>query len=178
MASHDLQEPLRSMTGFLQLVERRYKARLTEEAQAYIQRSVDAAARMQAMIQSLLALSRIQRHNVQFQETDCRVALERALANLQKSVDQSGLRVSFDPLPTVQADGSQLAIVLQNLISNAIKYRSDEPPKVHISCQESEKYWLFSVRDNGIGIDSRYGEQIFLVFQRLHTQSEYPGSHQ
>ena len=177
IASHDLQEPLRMVTSYLQLLERRYKGHLDENADDFIAYAVDGAARMQMLIQDLLTYSRVSTRARPFEPTDCDDVLDHALANLKLAVDESGATVTFDDLPTVAADATQLTQVFQNLIGNAIKFRKkDEPPRIHISAEHKGTKWLFSVQDNGIGIAPEHTERVFLIFQRLHTREEYPGT--
>jgi light-regulated signal transduction histidine kinase (bacteriophytochrome) len=182
VASHDLREPLRMVTSYVQLLARRYQGRLDADANEFIAYAVDGATRMQALINDLLAYSRVGTRGKPFEPTDCETILEQALTNLQVAIEESGAAVTHDPLPTVVADGTQLVQLFQNLIGNAIKFRSEEPPRVHVSASETfevsktSKVWRVSVQDNGIGIDPEYHERIFLIFQRLHTREEYPGT--
>ena len=176
VASHDLQEPLRMVNSYTQLLEKRYKGRLDSDADEFIGYAVDGATRMQALISDLLAYSRVGTQGKDFEQVDCEVVVDRALANLQGAIEESGAAVTRDRLPTVLADASQLGQVTQNLIGNAIKYSGDKPPEVHIGAESRNGEWLFSVRDNGIGIDPKYAERVFLIFQRLHTKGEYPGT--
>jgi PAS domain S-box-containing protein len=176
VASHDLQEPLRMVTSYLQLLEQRYRDRLDGAAIEFIDFAVDGAARMKTLINDLLAFSRLSTHGETFAPTNCETVLERVLADLRLSIVENGARVTHDPLPTLQADPSQMERVFQNLIGNAIKFHGDQPPAIHIGAQRQPGEWLFSVRDNGIGIDPKYFERIFLIFQRLHTRDKYPGT--
>ena len=176
VASHDLQEPLRMVTSYLQLLERRYKANLDQDASDFIAFAVDGAARMQTLIQDLLTYSRVGTRGASFEPTDCPAVLEQVLQNLEVAIDESGAEVSSGPLPTLSADASQLAQLLQNLIGNAIKFRGDSPPRIQVGAEPRSDHWLFSVRDNGIGIDPQYSERIFQVFQRLHGIGQYPGT--
>jgi PAS domain S-box-containing protein len=175
-ASHDLQEPLRSVAGFTRLLEKRYEGKLDKKADEFINNIIDDVKRMQIMIKDLLEYSRIDTRGEIFEVTDCSVALGGAIYNLRSAVEKSGLQLTYDALPTLIADGSQLKRLFQNLISNAIKFRSDKIPKVHISSRREGNHWLFSVQDNGIGIHPQDFSQIFLIFRRLHTSEEYPGS--
>ncbi len=175
IASHDLQEPLRMISSYLQLIERRYKGRLDKDADEFIAYAVDGASRLQSMINGLLAYSRVGTRSNPFEPTDFKVILEQALANLKVAIEESGAVITHDPLPTVTVDASQLVMVLQNLISNAIKFRGKEPPGIHISAERKDNEWLFSVRDNGMGIDPEYIDRIFVIFRRLHGR-EYPGT--
>jgi light-regulated signal transduction histidine kinase (bacteriophytochrome) len=176
VASHDLQEPLRMITGYTQLLEKRYGDKLDQSAKEYIGFAVDGAKRMQGLIHDLLTYSRVGSKGKAFAWTDCEAVLEKVLAGLQVAVTECGARVTHDPLPTVLGDDIQLGQLLQNLIGNAIKYRDSRLPEVHVSCRQQEADWVFSVRDNGIGIGAQYGERIFQIFQRLHTRSEYEGT--
>jgi len=176
VASHDLQEPLRIVSGYLQLIERRYKGKLAAEADEFINFAVEGAARMQALIQDLLAYSRVGTQGRRFAPTDCEKVFERAVGNLGRAVTDSGATVTHDPLPTVLADATQLVQVFQNLIGNAIKFRGAEPPRIHVAARPQDGRWLFSVRDNGIGLEPQYAERIFVLFQRLHPRDKYPGT--
>jgi len=176
LTSHDLQEPLRMVSSYLQLLERRYKGRLTSDADEFIAYAVDGATRMRKMINDLLDYSRGSTRRKPFQPTKCEAVLERALANLRVVIEESGTVVTHHPLPTVMADDVQLLQLFQNLIGNAIKFRSQEPPRVYVSAEQKGNEWVFSIRDNGIGIDPEYAERIFQVFQRLHSRAEYPGT--
>jgi signal transduction histidine kinase len=176
IASHDLQEPLRSVSGYLQLLERRYKDKLDTDAERFITRAVDASFRMQTQINDLLAYSRVDSRGKPFEPTDCTSVVDRVVANLQAAIDISGAVVAYNSLPTIMADASQMAQLFQNLIGNAIKFRNDKPPEIHIGAERKNGEWLFSVCDNGIGIDPQYSERIFQVFQRLHSSTEYPGT--
>jgi signal transduction histidine kinase len=176
VASHDLQEPLRMVASYTQLLAKRYKGKLDQDADEFIAYAVNGANRMQALIQDLLAFSRVDRHGQQFERTSVETLLCYALDNLKGAIEDSGAVVTYDSLPDVIADERQLLHVLQNLLSNAIKFRGPEPPRIHVSAERRGDEWLFSVRDNGIGIDPQYGERIFVIFQRLHTNAEYPGT--
>ena len=176
VASHDLQEPLRMISGFSQLLARRYQGTLGPEADEFIGYVVDGTNRMQRLINDLLAYSRVGTRGGKFEPTDVSVALERALQNLRAAIEESGALVSRDPLPTVTADGIQLAQIFQNLIGNAVKFRGEPRPKVHVSARLDDGEWIFSVKDNGIGIDPKYFDRIFTIFQRLHGNTEYPGT--
>ncbi len=176
VASHDLQEPLRMISSYVQLLERRYKNMLDEEADEFIGYAVGGAHRMETLIKDLLAYSRVGTHGKPFAPTDCENILREVMANLQLRIEGSGAEVTHDPLPTLVADGTQLVQLFQNLISNAIKFRSVAAPRIHIAAERRGEEWLFSVRDNGIGIDPQYVERIFVIFQRLHTAAKYPGT--
>jgi two-component system, sensor histidine kinase and response regulator len=176
VASHDLQEPLRMVATYTQLLAERYRGRLDDNADKYIHYAVDGALRMQALVQDLLTFSRIGRQGTDLQSTDCNVVVETAVKNLRTVVDESKARVTHDSLPTVIADGSQLLQVFQNLIGNALKFRGPDPPAIHVGASKKGREWVFSVADNGIGIAPEFAEQIFVIFKRLHTRAEYPGS--
>jgi PAS domain S-box-containing protein len=176
VVSHDLQEPLRAVTGFTQLLIQEYQDQLDESAQEYITYIVDAAVRMRQLIYDLLAYSRTSSCLQNVAPTDCNAVVREAIANLQVAIVQSNATITHDPLPTVSADKTQLLQLFQNLISNAVKFRRDERPQVHISVQLRNQEWLFAVRDNGIGIQAMYLEEIFEVFKRLHTRSEVSGT--
>jgi light-regulated signal transduction histidine kinase (bacteriophytochrome) len=174
IASHDLQEPLRMISSYLQLIERRYKNKLDADADEFIAFAVDGANRLQTMINALLEYSRIDTHGKPFELVDCNIVLKRALANLKIAIGESGAVITNDSLPTVISDGSQLMQMFQNLIGNAVKFRSNKPMHIHISARQDVNEWLFSLRDNGIGIEPEYNERIFTIFKRLHGR-EYPG---
>ncbi|MCL4204549.1 MAG: HAMP domain-containing protein [Pirellulaceae bacterium] len=176
VASHDLQEPLRMVSSYLQLLQRKYQGQLDASADKYIAYAVDGAARMQRMINDLLAYSRVMTRGKAPEPTDCERAWADALANLERRIHESAAVVTHDPLPTVHADASQLIQVFQNLVGNAIKYHGAETPHVHASAQRQPGQWVFSVRDNGIGIEPQYFERIFVIFQRLHGKEEYSGT--
>jgi len=176
VASHDLQEPLRAVAGMVQLLGQRYKGKLDERADEYINHAVEAAGRMQNLINDLLDYSRVDRLGKPFVSTDLERSLDLALANLQLAIRESHAEITRDALPTVTADPGQLTQVFQNLIGNAIKFRGERTPQIHVSAEKLENGWRFGVRDNGIGIEPQYFERVFLVFQRLHTRREYPGT--
>jgi PAS domain S-box-containing protein len=176
VSSHDLQEPLRMVASYLQLLEQRYKGRLDADADEFIAYAVDGAKRMQRLINDLLAFSRVRTKGKEFTKTDCSRVLGQAIANLQAAIEESGAVLTNDSLPIVEADETQLVQLFQNLLDNAIKFRRKEPPRVHISAKRKGEEWLFSVIDNGIGIDPQYAERIFVIFQRLHEKGEYPGT--
>lgn len=176
VASHDLQEPLRMVTSYLQLLERRYKDRLDTDANEFIGYAVDGATRMQTLINDLLTYSRVGSRGSSFESTDVSAVLSRAITNLKIAIDESSTVLTHDLLPTIIADASQLVQLFQNLISNAIKFRSQKPLKIHIGVEHRDQEWRFSIQDNGIGIDPQYTERIFLIFQRLHSRAEYSGT--
>jgi light-regulated signal transduction histidine kinase (bacteriophytochrome) len=176
VASHDLQEPLRMVATYTQLLAERYQGKLDADADKYIRYAVDGALRMQQLVQDLLAFSRAGRQNSAPRRTDCNLALQAALNNLQAAIQESGAVVRPDQLPVVVADSSEIVQVFQNLIGNAIKFRGSQPPVVRVSAKAKEKEWVFSVADNGIGIAAEHVENVFVVFRRLHTRAEYPGN--
>jgi light-regulated signal transduction histidine kinase (bacteriophytochrome) len=176
VASHDLQEPLRMIANYTQLLAERYRGRLDEQADKYIAYSVDGAVRMQALIQDLLKLSRVSTVSIELKATECRDVVGQAVKNLQAAVEESGAAVNFHGLPVVMADPSQLTQVFQNLIANAIKFRGAEKPLVQIEAEKKEHEWVFAVSDNGIGIPAESWEDIFVIFRRLHTRDEYAGN--
>ncbi len=175
VASHDLQEPLRAVAGSVQLLQRRYEGQLDARADQFIAHAVDGARRMQTLIEDLLTFSRIENRGGQLQSVTSISTLETALANLAVAIKESQAQITHDPLPTVIADPTQLALLFQNLIGNAIKFRR-EMPRIHISAWRQVDRWVFAVRDNGIGIEAQYFERIFGIFQRLHTRTEYAGT--
>ncbi|MBD1922960.1 PAS domain S-box protein [Microcoleus sp. FACHB-831] len=176
VASHDLQEPLRMVASYTQLLSRRYKGKLDEDADEFIAFAVDGANRMQKLIKDLLEYSRIGTRGKQFAPVECESIFEDAIANLQIAIEESGAIVKRDALPTVWGDSTQLGQLLQNLIGNAIKFCGNPPPRIHVSAQKGENEWIFSVRDNGIGIEPDQRDRIFVIFQRLHSRAEYPGT--
>jgi len=176
VASHDLQEPLRMVSSYLQLLERRYKGKFDSDADEFISYAVDGASRMQMMINDLLQYSRVSTKGRPFKSTDCESVLERALTNLKMTIEESRAVVTHTPLPKIMADDIQLVQLLQNLIANAIKFRGKKSPRIHLSVKREESRWVFSVKDNGIGIAPEYTERIFEIFQRLHSRKDYPGT--
>jgi signal transduction histidine kinase len=177
VASHDLQEPLRMVAGYMQLMARRYKGRLDEDADQFIGYAVGGAMRMQQLINDLLAYSRVGTRGKPFEPTACGQVVGQILANLQVAIQETGAVVTHDGLPTVEGDPVQLAQLFQNLLGNAIKFRKPgEPPRIHVRAQRNGAEWVFAVSDNGIGIDPRYQERIFVIFQRLHSEHEYAGT--
>ncbi|HKA53104.1 MAG TPA: PAS domain S-box protein [Candidatus Binatia bacterium] len=176
VASHDLQEPLRMVAAFVDLLARRYQGHLDKEAAEFIGYALDGARRMKALIDDLLAYSRVGTRREPFVPVDCEKVLEETLQGLRLAVEESGAVITHDPLPVVHAGKLELGLLLQNLLSNALKFRNAAPPRVHLSAQQRGTEWLFSVRDHGIGIDPQHAERIFIIFQRLHTREEYPGT--
>ena len=168
--------PLRAVAGMVQLLQKRYHGQLDERADEYISLAMDGSNRMQRLITDLLEYSRVDRRGNPIQLTDANEALKSALRNLQEAIQQGGATITNDTLPKVEADATQLTQLFQNLVGNAIKFRSERPPKIHIAVEDLPDAWHFSVHDNGIGIEPQYFERIFLVFQRLHTRREYSGT--
>lgn len=175
VASHDLQEPLRMVTSFTQLLAKRYQGKLDADADEFVAYVLDGAARMRRLIDDLLAYARLGSRAAEFVPADCEAVFADAMSNLGSAMQENGATVTHDPLPTVMADRNQLSRLFQNLLSNAIKFRATDPPVVHVSARRDGNQWLFSVRDNGIGIDPAQFERVFLIFQRLHGKSEYSG---
>ena len=164
------------VASYTQLLARRYKGKLDSDADEFIAYAVDGAGRMQTLINDLLVYSRVGTRGQGFEPADCNAVLARAVHNLLAAVEENSALVTHDPLPVLSGDGGQLEQLFQNLIGNAIKFRGPEPPRIHISAEPRGSEWLFSVRDNGIGIDPEYGERIFVLFQRLHGKEQYPGT--
>ncbi len=176
VASHDLQEPLRMVASYVQLIERRYKGKLDSDADEFIAFAADGAKRMQNMINDLLQYSRVTTRGKPFELTDCNTLLDSILTNLKVAIEECNSVVTHDPLPVVIADASQLERLFQNLIGNAIKFRSDAKPHIHIGVEKKENMWLFSVRDNGMGFDMKQADRLFKMFQRLQSSTKYPGT--
>ena len=176
VASHDLQEPLRMVGNYVQLLGKRYKGRLDADADDFIGFALDGAVRMQRLIEDLLAYSRVSSRGRELAPTDAGIVLERALANLKLAIEEAKGTITSDALPIVPADESQLEHVFLNLIGNALKFRGSERPQVHVTAAQRDGDWVFSVADNGIGIEQQYFERIFVIFQRLHGREEYPGT--
>jgi two-component system, chemotaxis family, sensor kinase Cph1 len=176
VASHDLQEPLNQVANYVQLLEMRYRENLDEDAQDFINFAVEGVSLMQTLIDDVLAYSKVDLQGIEWELTEVESALQHALGNLRGRIAQSEAIITHDPLPTVIADRTQLMQLFQNLIGNAIKFKqADQRPEIHIGVQRQEDAWLFSVQDNGIGIDPQFFDRIFIIFQRLHTREEYPG---
>lgn len=176
VASHDLQEPLRMVAAYTQLLSERYSGKLDESADKYIHYALDGALRMQTLIQDLLAFSRVARQTAGFKDIDCNAVVDEAAENLRTAIEESATRVTHTQLPTAPADRSLLLQVFQNLIANAIKFRGREPATINVSAERRDQDWVFSVSDNGIGIAAQHAEGIFEVFKRLHTRNEYAGN--
>lgn len=176
VASHDLQEPLRIVISYVQLLARQYEGQLDEDADIFINYAIDAAMRMRNLIQDLLSYSRLGSRGKTFAETDMNQVLAHVLSDLSLAIEENEAVVTHDPLPTILADNTQMSQILLNLISNALKFKGEETPKIHISASPQNEYFVFSVQDNGIGIEPQYTDRIFAIFQRLHTVEEYPGT--
>jgi signal transduction histidine kinase len=177
VASHDLQEPLRMVSSYMQLFEKRFAGQVDPQAKKYIDYAVEGAKRMQALIGGLLEFSRVGRVDEPFGPVNTDAALDQALLNLRSAIDENKAMVTHGALPVVTGNAGRLAQVFQNLVGNAIKFRRpDQPPSIHVSAVARGKEWLFAVKDNGIGLDTQYVDRIFVIFQRLHTRSEYPGT--
>ena len=175
-ASHDLSEPLRMVSSYVQLLAKRYKDKLDSDADEFIDFAIDGTARMQALIDGLLIYSRAGTADYSHEPVDCSKVLHDTLMTLHASLRETGASVNAGPLPTVQGDPTQFFQLFQNLISNAIKFAGDDPPRIEIEATKEDGQWRFRVADNGIGIDPAHAERIFAVFQRLHGRGEYPGS--
>jgi PAS domain S-box-containing protein len=176
VASHDLQEPLRMISSYIDLLARRYRGSLGNEADEFIGFAVDGAKRMKQQIDDLLEYSRVNRKGNQFCPVNCATVFDMVLANLKLATQESGAEIKVGELPVVLGDPVQLGQLFQNLVSNALKFRSAHPPRIAISAQKDGSDWRFIIEDNGIGLEMEYAERIFLIFQRLHTVSEYPGT--
>ena len=176
VASHDLQEPLRMISSYTQLLQRRYGERFEPEAKEFMEFVVDGATRMKQLIEDILAYSRVGTRTREFKSVQCDAALGKALVNLRGSIEAKAATVTSDPLPALRGDEVQLVQLFQNLIGNALKFKGEGAPRIHVSAAERQDAWEIAVRDNGIGIDPQYFERIFMVFQRLHSKGEYPGT--
>jgi light-regulated signal transduction histidine kinase (bacteriophytochrome) len=176
VASHDLQEPLRMVASFTQLLGKRYRGKLDQDADEFIGFAVDGATRMQRLINDLLAYSRVGTRGKPFKLIDCNIIFRQTRDNLAKAIEDSGAIIFQDPLPTLEGDEVQLIQLFQNLVANAIKFRGAEPPQIQVSAKQNGPEWVFAVKDNGIGIAPEHQERIFSIFQRLHQRSEYPGT--
>jgi light-regulated signal transduction histidine kinase (bacteriophytochrome) len=181
VASHDLQEPLRKVASFCQLIERRYKGQLDERGEQYIEFAVDGAKRMQQLINDLLMFSRVGRQSTGFEDVDLEQVLAQALRQLEATISEAGAEVTHDPLPRVEGDQSLLVQLFQNLVGNGVKFRAEAPPRVHLSASRTMgeggvAAWDFTCGDNGIGIEPQYADKIFVIFQRLHGREVYAGT--
>ena len=176
IASHDLQEPLRMVSSYMQLLSKRYQGQIDSDADEFIGFAVDGAKRMQNLINDLLTYSRVGTRGKPLTEVSSEDVLNDAMANLQFLIEENQAQITYEPLPVVHGDAIQLGMVFQNLLGNAIKFRSAEPPRIHIGARQTGSEWTFSVRDNGIGIEPRYYERIFVIFQRLNDRATYPGT--
>lgn len=174
--SHDLQEPLRMITTYLQLLERRYRDQLDDQAHEFIDYAVEGATRMRGMVRGLLTYSVVDSQGQAPRPTDCEALLDQVLTEMEPAIEASNAEVTRDPLPQIHADATQLGTVFENLIENALTFRGEESPRIHISSQRRDGEWVFSVRDNGIGIEAEHTSQLFDIFRRLHTYQEYPGT--
>ncbi|NEU73749.1 GAF domain-containing protein [Hassallia byssoidea VB512170] len=176
VASHDLQEPLNQVANYVQLLEMRYHEELDEDAKEFINFTVEGVSLMQTLIDDVLAYSKVDMQAIDFELTEVNTALVRALGSLRGRIGETKAVITHEEMPSIMADSTQLMQLFQNLIGNAIKFRSDKSPEIHIAASRLEDDWLFSVRDNGIGIDPQFSDRIFVIFQRLHTRDEYPGT--
>lgn len=177
VASHDLQEPLNQVANFVQLLEMRYNDELDEDGKEFIGFAVDGVSLMQTLIDDVLVYSKVDLKGVEWELTEVETSLNRAFSNLRGRITETQAEITYDSMPTIVADSTQLMQLFQNLLGNAIKFKKkDEAPRIHVGVQRQEDSWLFSVQDNGIGIDPQFADRIFVIFQRLHTRDEYPGS--
>jgi light-regulated signal transduction histidine kinase (bacteriophytochrome) len=175
-ASHDLQEPIRAVAGFCQLLAEKYGGHFDAKGQQWLEYVVDGAKHMQALVQGLLRFSRVETESRPFVATPATDVVEQAVENLKALIQESGAHITWSELPAVKVDPVQLVAVFQNLIGNAIKFRGTEPPRIHVSAERNRAEWVFHVRDNGIGIDPKHHKRLFVMFQRLHRRHEYPGT--
>jgi PAS domain S-box-containing protein len=176
VASHDLQEPLRMVSSFTQLLAKRYQGKLDKDADEFIAYIVAGAKRMQALINDLLTYSRVDTRGKSFEPIDSEAVFDQAIANLRVAIEEGEAVITHDPLPPLIADDLQIVQLFQNLLGNAIKFHGKEPPRIHVSAKQEGNEWVFSFRDNGIGIAPEYFDRIFVIFQRLHGREEYPGT--
>jgi|GEM_PF-3288691 len=177
VSSHDLQEPLRMITSYCQLLRQRFGNALGADGNLFIRYATDGALRMQAIIEDLLSYTRLGRHHNSLRVVEASFLLAQAIANLKPKIEESSVSITHDPLPKICGDPAQLTILFQNLISNSIKYKHEaKSPNIHVSAKQVDSHWVFAVQDNGIGIDPQYHQRIFLIFQRLHTKDKYPGT--
>ena len=175
VASHDLQEPLRMVSSFTQLLSDRYADQLDEKAQSWIHYAVDGAQRMQILIQDLLSFSRVNTHGNEFSRINLSIPASQAIQNLSLRIEETGAVIDTQALPSLPVDGTQITQLFQNLLANALKF-SDHQPQIRIRAAEKKSHWVLSVEDNGIGIDPEFQKKVFIIFQRLHTRSQYPGT--
>ena len=176
LCSHDLQAPIRAIIGYTKILKKRLEGKFDEDTELLCDRTMRAATNMQALIENLLAFSSIDNKGGTFVATNCGAVLDDALNNLHSAITESGATITVDALPTVSADRVQISRVFQNLLENAIKFSGDSKPEIHVSSKKDGNMRVFSIRDHGIGIDDKYIEQIFQIFQRLHTREKYPGT--
>ncbi|MBD2018507.1 GAF domain-containing protein [Microcoleus sp. FACHB-53] len=177
VASHDLQEPLNQVANFVQLLEMRYNDELDEDGKEFIGFAVDGVSLMQTLIDDVLVYSKVDLKGIEWELTEVETSLNRAFSNLRGRISEAQAEITYDSMPIIVADSTQLMQLFQNLLGNAIKFKKkDEAPRIHVGVQRQEDSWLFSVQDNGIGIDPQFADRIFVIFQRLHTRDEYPGS--
>jgi light-regulated signal transduction histidine kinase (bacteriophytochrome) len=176
VASHDLQEPLRAITGYIQLLEKKYSGKIDEDADRYIKASVSGAGRMRDLINDLLAFSRIESKEREFKEVDMNAVFDTVIFGLSRVIFESGAEITKDNLPVITADETQMVQLLQNLTGNAVKFHGADKARIHVGIKIGKTEYEFSVKDNGIGIEPQYFEKIFVIFQRLHTREEYPGT--
>ena len=176
VASHDLREPLRMVASYVQLLQRRYQGKLDDDADVFIGFAVDGVSRMQSLIDALLMYSRVGRHREPMTAVNYETVLQRALSNLEVAIQETQAQITHDPLPTTIGDEILLVQLFQNLISNDIKFKGADAPRIHLTARDDGAQWLFSVKDNGIGFDLQYKDKIFVIFQRLHSREEYPGT--
>ncbi|MGI9553461.1 MAG: sensor histidine kinase, partial [Thermodesulfobacteriota bacterium] len=177
VASHDLQEPLRMVGSYLGLLERRFDDKLDKDAKDFIFYAVDGAKRMQVLINDLLSYSRVSTRGKPFEIVNCKQLVEGVLKNLEIAIKESGTEITTEGLPEeIVVDSTQISQLLQNLISNAIKFCKNRVPKIELKVEDKLPDWQFSIKDNGIGIEQEYYERIFIIFQRLHGKTDYPGT--
>jgi light-regulated signal transduction histidine kinase (bacteriophytochrome) len=176
VASHDLQEPLRMVTSYLQLLVRRYRDQLDDDAIEFINYAVDGSTRMKTLINDLLAYSRVGTRGKEFQLVDCNEVLNRVLFTLQPAAEQANAEITHDSLPAILADEIQIEQLFQNLVGNALKFHGEQAPKIHIGVKKEDENWVFWVHDNGIGVDPQFFDRIFIIFQRLHNREQYQGT--
>jgi signal transduction histidine kinase len=175
VVSHDLKEPLHTIRGFAKFLEESYQAQLDEQANEFIEYIIEGTVRMERLINGLLEYSRVKFKGSEPEPVNCTELVEQVLRDLKATIDARKAEITYDPLPTISGNERLLLRVFQNLIDNALKYCQNNPPKVHVSAEEKEKEWLLSIQDNGIGIDPKNAEKIFIIFQRLHNRNEYSG---